>query len=1151
MATTVDFSPTAADGHVGTELASWAAARGAASGTAAASGADFSVCSWGPYYSTYGCYRGFLAFDTSAIPDTAVIESAVLLLRCVTAQTYTVHAVESTQANPAALAAADFARVGSTSFGSCSTAATGDKTITLNAAGLALVSKTGYTKLALRTSIDLDNGTPNANITGAKFASVTHATVAYRPILRVTYSEPSNPPSAPTINSLTPAQGKVTVAYTPAANTESVQVYRSTTNDSATATLIGTDTSSPYDDTTITESGTYYYWLKGVNAYGASAFSAAVSVAVTLVVPTLTATGTFDGKTLGTTVHGSVYMKAAAAGLTASQIQVLRAASAGGPYTDVTEHCTVTEPVADEFLVLDRRPQRGTPAIALGSTAYYKVGAAVTGGAAQSSVVSVVPATDKAGVLALRAAFLADNINDPALSDFSFNADERILCLADAMLHCDPADYATLKTALEARMAARTSTTPVTGNNMGEWVGADGIMRMRYPWDGVNYADRIHMDSNGRSAFFHYLSARLLSALGETTLAANALAHARSVTQGFFAHIVPTTETVNAVTRESYDLTYTTDTYAAYPESFAANKVACVCTSLAFAYTDPGSTLYQSSAVLAQIHNELDLCRAHQQASTGRQPWSEDLSYYHIGYGMWTGYLLAITKWLLDSVGQGYSAVDDQMSAASGFIKWFDTDYSSEPAFASYGKTGSVYVYPDQSQVDSDSPDAPAIVDAVYYMQNDQWALSGIDLTAAYNTPEGNCTSYSEFGAGTVVSDLDWTLWALTGYGAMDALLTDTYPVTGVHIALEVDGDVLVSFTNPATNEDGIRYKVDYGSGYGAPVTRATPDLTSFSFTPNPGWGSVKVAVCTYNADGGESAYSESNTIEVVVGSGVARRVVSEAISGSGSAWRTVGEQVAAASAAVRYVWESLAGSGSALRIISESVTGQGSAGRIIGEQVGVEGSALRIVWEAVAGLGSSRRSVSESVVGSSSGRRVVSEPVEGSGSAERLVALLVSGAGSAVRVVYEGVTHAADGVRIVSEAVVGAGSGVRIVEVLGSEAVIAVAYAVRTVFQHVEGSGSARRRVSENVTATSYGRRIVGYAVSGAGVALRIVRERVTGVGRAIRIVTRSATPTQGSRPVPSRGGRMSIEQKTGDMTSSQKTGSMGVDDQYGGRMR
>lgn len=123
--------------------------------------------------------RSIYLFDTSTLADTANITAAVFsLYREGSTDTLTGGSsanstwelVASTPASNTALVAADFSQVGSTSFGSSAIHA--DLTnsvynnITLNASGLAAISKTGVSKFAIRFKWDLDNTT-----TGITWAS--------------------------------------------------------------------------------------------------------------------------------------------------------------------------------------------------------------------------------------------------------------------------------------------------------------------------------------------------------------------------------------------------------------------------------------------------------------------------------------------------------------------------------------------------------------------------------------------------------------------------------------------------------------------------------------------------------------------------------------------------------------------------------------------------------------------------------------------------------------------------------------------------------------------------------------------------------------------------------------------------------------------
>ena len=84
-----------------------------------------------------------------------------------------------------------------------------------------------------------------------------------------------SPPSAPT--GLTASDGtytdKVALDWADTSGATSYKVFRNTTNNSGTASQIGTPTTSAYDDTTATAGTTYYYWVKATNGAGDSGFS--------------------------------------------------------------------------------------------------------------------------------------------------------------------------------------------------------------------------------------------------------------------------------------------------------------------------------------------------------------------------------------------------------------------------------------------------------------------------------------------------------------------------------------------------------------------------------------------------------------------------------------------------------------------------------------------------------------------------------------------------------------------------------------------------------------------------------------------------------------------------------------------------------------
>jgi len=82
---------------------------------------------------------------------------------------------------------------------------------------------------------------------------------------------------------------KVAVTWDAASGATGYRIFRHTSNNSASATQIGTAVSTTYDDTAAVAGTTYYYWVKAVNAEGS--FSASDSGFVGVVGPLITANG--------------------------------------------------------------------------------------------------------------------------------------------------------------------------------------------------------------------------------------------------------------------------------------------------------------------------------------------------------------------------------------------------------------------------------------------------------------------------------------------------------------------------------------------------------------------------------------------------------------------------------------------------------------------------------------------------------------------------------------------------------------------------------------------------------------------------------------------------------------------------------------------
>ena len=160
-------------------------------------GADDAYTENEAYSSTFQIGRSFLSFDTSALPDNAVIESAVLRLYPVgttrSGDGASCVIVQSTQASETSLVDGDWDQLGTVSGGSLaysSMAAGAYREISLNATGLSWINKTGFTKLGIRDSGDISNTVPSAGT----YNSLMYANGeggANPPELVVTYSLPA------------------------------------------------------------------------------------------------------------------------------------------------------------------------------------------------------------------------------------------------------------------------------------------------------------------------------------------------------------------------------------------------------------------------------------------------------------------------------------------------------------------------------------------------------------------------------------------------------------------------------------------------------------------------------------------------------------------------------------------------------------------------------------------------------------------------------------------------------------------------------------------------------------------------------------------------------------------------------------------------
>lgn len=167
-----DVETTTVDGRVENEGTVYATVHDAIAGSSAADNSVTQYQARNSFFggTTYNISRGFYLFDTAAIEDTDTISSATFSI-CgsgtaeANADTETMVLVASTPATNVALVVADFDQLGTTSFGTFAVAGY-DQTdgtynnITINATGIAAISKTGVTKFGLRMQRDIDSSAP-------------------------------------------------------------------------------------------------------------------------------------------------------------------------------------------------------------------------------------------------------------------------------------------------------------------------------------------------------------------------------------------------------------------------------------------------------------------------------------------------------------------------------------------------------------------------------------------------------------------------------------------------------------------------------------------------------------------------------------------------------------------------------------------------------------------------------------------------------------------------------------------------------------------------------------------------------------------------------------------------------------------------------
>ena len=205
---------------------------------------------------SYYLYRGFLPFNTSALPDTVNISAATLTLTANAAavgSSYNLSLVQTSQASTAGLELADYNNYTTTKGATDIARPTGagnTTQFTLNVTGRGWISKTDWTKLGVFDSSDIANSDPGTNYyVGIRLSE--YAGTASDPTLVVTYTAATSTTSTST-SSTSSSTSSSTTSETSSTSTST----SSSTSSSSTTTSTSSTTSSSSTSSTTTSTST-------------------------------------------------------------------------------------------------------------------------------------------------------------------------------------------------------------------------------------------------------------------------------------------------------------------------------------------------------------------------------------------------------------------------------------------------------------------------------------------------------------------------------------------------------------------------------------------------------------------------------------------------------------------------------------------------------------------------------------------------------------------------------------------------------------------------------------------------------------------------------------------------------------------------------
>lgn len=186
----------AGDGYVAYSGNNWSTVRGASTGDEASHTASYIKIDRRFISPNFYLSRAFFPADTSSIPDTDTITSAILHIKSDggcgnTGETVTLVAVTTSQSSPTSLSTADFNQIGSINLGTDTVVndATPEWVDIIISNPDSNINKTGYTKLGIREKdFDFDNVQPSANAGFVCFYPSEETGTDNDPYYEITYS---------------------------------------------------------------------------------------------------------------------------------------------------------------------------------------------------------------------------------------------------------------------------------------------------------------------------------------------------------------------------------------------------------------------------------------------------------------------------------------------------------------------------------------------------------------------------------------------------------------------------------------------------------------------------------------------------------------------------------------------------------------------------------------------------------------------------------------------------------------------------------------------------------------------------------------------------------------------------------------------------